>query len=488
MKIKSIALKITALCMACLITMVAFGCTGTPTDEDPQSSSTSTSEQENGNNVTSNTGDSTGDTTGDSNGDSNGDITGTTIGTTASQTQTPSDKLDIESLKGTTVKVLMWRNLAINEAQKIKDFEKKYGITVKVEYSTMAAYISKLASLVTNNDSPDVAVMFDGGSTLQGMFPAGTLALFQPIEAAKQNLNDGFWNLPVMDKYKINGKHYTFIADSNWYSCTAIVLYNKDLFNSLNITTPRELFNQGNWNWDTLKSTALQVLNAGRASGNNYIGALGGNAKMYYMLSAGTDFVTYNGSKFSSNITSPAVINAWTALAEMRESDALSYDTNVGTFFGGNVSMLFTNIWATLLNGGLGNLNFNADYVPFPSPKGSKEIMVAGFNYFAIPKGAENPQAAGLFIRYFLDSANNPPYKGLTNCPDSEDMFKYVTSAKRTFHVPYSNGVIGYTNVAGLINLTDTLWNTAPQQITTVLQQNKSWVDNAVSNINRRLD
>ena len=79
--------------------------------------------------------------------------------------------------------------------------------------------------------------------------------------------------------------------------------YNEDLFKETGVKTPRELWKSGNWNWDTLKSTAQAI------SAKGYTGYINQQYNNL-MLSAGHDYVSYDGKKFKSEITSENMIKA----------------------------------------------------------------------------------------------------------------------------------------------------------------------------------
>lgn len=395
---------------------------------------------------------------------------------TASTTQ----GIDLNSLKGTTVKLLMWRDLTNQEKSTIEKFQKETSMKVKVETTNWSNYMTKLASMVSTGDSPDVAIIPTEQSS-QGCFPLGTATLFQPISVTKQDLKDGFWDLDSMAKYKIKGHYFTFIAYNNWYDCNGVVMYNVDMFKDGGITTPRELWKAGNWNWDTLKSTAQALVKKGNIGYQN---------QQYYnlMQSMGVDYVTTDGTSFTSAITSKEVINAWTFNAQMVEAGLQpAYGTESSAFAQGKAGMMGTNLWNMRKEGDLGNLKFEIDAVPFPSPKGAETIVPANVNLFGIAKGAKNAVGGGVFIREFLDSENNGKFSDVAVNANMEDVFNYVTGKDVKKGYKFAIGVVGYTNLTNLKTLEKTLAQTSASQITTVLQKNKSLVENAVKTVNNKL-
>ena len=395
-----------------------------------------------------------------------------------------SDKIDMNSLKGKTVHVLMWRPLIQIENNKIEKFENETGIKVKVTQTTWGNYMTKLSSMISSGDAPDVAVI-PSEQNSQGCFPLGTATAFQPIKVTKQELTDDVWNLNAMKDFKIKNDYYAFIGYNNFFSNAAIIFYNVDIFKEVGVSTPRELWKAGKWNWDTLKSTAAAI------SAKGYSGFANAQYDMY-MSTNGTNYVNYDGEKFTSEITSEKMIKAWTFNAEMVEAGyQLPYATSSslrGKFiYDGNVGMLASNTWLMLKSEGLLSAKFTVDAVPAPAPAGQEMVVAPCHNLFGIPKGAKQTVAAGVFLKEFLSPVDSATVKDAIANPQMEDTFNFVTGKTKIGTPSYAIGVIGYTNLANLKKLEETLGSTTSNQITTVLQQNKSFVDNSVNTVNSKL-
>lgn len=457
------------LLSAVMLTVLFSGC-GKAKNESSEISNTDVISNDSGeNNATENT-DST--------------IQSSDAQTSNSSTQTSGNKttgIDYNSLKGTTVKVLMWRDLTDQEKITIANFEKEYSMKVKVDYSNQDNYMTKIASLVSTNDSPDVGVIINSQNR-QGCFPIGAATVFQAASVTKQDLNDSFWDKDAMNNFKIKGKPYAFIAYKNWYNAHGVLMYNADMFKSDGITSPYDLWKAGNWNWDTLKSTAEAL----KKKGHKY----GMVVNMVYnnMASAGTDFVSYDGSTFKSTITDAKTVKAWTFNAQMVEAGLQPvYGTDSNAFQAGEAGMFSTNLWTMRKDGLLNTCKFEVMCVPYPSPADQEFTLVPGSNLFAIPKGAKNPIGAGVFLRYLLDSKNNGNFADVSINPKMEEVFNYLNSTGLKRNYMMSAGVIGYSNLTSLNALVKELNSTTASQVTTVLQKNKSLVDNTVKSINSKL-
>ena len=382
--------------------------------------------------------------------------------------------IDLNSLKGTTVKVLMWRSLTEQEKLTVNTFQQKYGITVKIEEAPLnsSEYMTKLSSLIASGDAPDIGV--------QSSFPLGSASAFQPVNVTKQDMSDPIWDTDLMNNYKLKGYNYVFIANGNWYDNYGIVAYNEDMFTKDGIKTPYQLWKEGNWNWDTLKSTAAELKKKGHKYG--YINHVADN----YMLSANSGIVTYDGTSFANSLTDKNTIKAWTFHSQMVE-EGLSPTGQDYSFNKGETGMIGINSWVMLKGQYLRDCSFKWMCVPFPSPKGEAETVPVYSNLFGVVKGSKNPVGAGVFLRYFLDPANNGNFADRAIDSRYEEIFNYMNQKSVKKCVSYVDGVIGFTNASAQSNMYKELQSSTSAQVTTVLQKYKSVVENGVNNVNKRL-
>ena len=478
--------RVLALLLAVLLIFCLFGCSKKATEELSDEESSAVEEADENNNSEQ---DNIKENETDNSESKNQTAKETGKNKTSSKKSSSSDSgnaaneagINMDKLKGTTVKLLMWRPLTDQEKKTINNFQNNTGIKVKVTTDQHSTYMVKLSSLIAANDAPDVAIIAtEEGS--QGCFPLGAASLYQPAKVSKQDFTDPFWDLDSMNQFKIKGNYYAFISYGSWYNCNGIVLYNADMFAKYGITTPKQLWKSGNWNWDTLKSTAQAIKKKGSIGYFNH-------SRYNLMHSACTDFVTYNGKTFTSEITGNKVIKSWTFNSQMVELGLQpKYGTETQSFYEGKTAMVGINLWTMRKEAMYGNVSFKLDAAPFPSPKGQSAVLPGGANLFAIPKGSKNPVGGGVFIRDFIDAKNNGSFADVAVNPEMEEVFNYCTSKNNKKYYGYANGVVGYTNIANLTKLMKDLSETSSSQITTVLQKNKSLMDNAVNNVNKKLN
>jgi len=80
-----------------------------------------------------------------------------------------------------------------------------------------------------------------------------------------------------------NGKVYGLPRDIS----TMVIYYNEDLFKAAGIPTPKELNDQGKWNWDTLLESAKKLTDTSKQQYGVSFSAWWGPAWGYFTKSCG---------------------------------------------------------------------------------------------------------------------------------------------------------------------------------------------------------
>ena len=435
--------------------------------------------------------------------DDSGDDTATDSGneTSSKASVSSSAKIDISKLKGQTVTMLMWRELNTSEKKVIDNFTKSTGIKVKYTVVDQKEYMTKVAAEVASKSGLDICAIQSGGQSIMSKetyasnFPTGTVSTMQPFfEATKQDPNESVWAKSWMDPYKINNKYYGVAISGGWHTLSTVIYYNKDLFEENGITTPRELWKAGNWNWDTFKESALKI----SALGEYYYGYAGRDSYAY-MLSAGCDYVSYDGKKFTNSSNDSKLKAAWKFSEEMMSSGAQFYPDGSSNFpqlflegkFGmyGEGSYCMANIgmlgdYAYNIN----DVDFEIDAVPFPSPKGQQSLAIHRGNLFGIAKNSKNPVAAGVFLRFWLDPKNALPFSKTAINNNMRDVFNWINNESTPKKAYLAGGVLGYEDAEKMGNLTYRLLTQKPDQIDSTIAMFKSFIDTSVNNANKVLN
>ena len=378
------------------------------------------------------------------------------------------------------VHVLMWRKFHKSEQLLVDQFKKLTGNNVKVTVTTESEYPTKLVSMVSGGNSPDV-ICFSAGN-----FPGLVTKSLQPLQNKYFQLDSDCWNKNYMDAYRINGVYFGVAQPQSWSceDCTYVTYYSPQILKNCGITTtPFQLYKQGKWNWDKQAEIARAVKKKG-------FQGLSMQSFDLYMLSAGVDFAKYDGSKYTNQLGSvkgtSLLTQAWMEAAELKQEEVLTgWDlTNVQQ---GKVG-LFTAISYGLYNEGnwfQNNFAKNLEAVPVAGPTSTTYTPVRP-KVWGVPKKAKNPEGAAYFLRYFLDtSAFN--FDSTFHNKQFGEVYKIITktSAKKT--VMHGWGVADYVESGTYSKICNALVATSPQNITNQLNSKKGSVQTGIARANKDL-
>lgn len=134
----------------------------------------------------------------------------------------------------------------------LKSWMKKYNCTYELVDSDL--YNEKLKASIAAKDAPDLFYQIE-------TFPeVVSLGLVQPIEdyipknqkyLSELSINEGTWAGHIYALYVSEGVGRTYLK------------YNPDMFLERGVKTPREYFEEDNWNWDTFRTVAKAMTRNG---------------------------------------------------------------------------------------------------------------------------------------------------------------------------------------------------------------------------------
>lgn len=383
------------------------------------------------------------------------------------------------NLKGSTVKVLLWYAPSKDDLNMFANFTKKTGINVKVIQTTYDLYQTKLASLIATGVSPDVACMSCC------YFPVYiTKRLVQPIAAGNFNLKDPIYDLQQMGLFKWNGTYYGVNLKGSLQCCDMIMmLYNKTMFENNSLETPRQLWNSGNWNWSTFLNAAQKL--TGTFNGKTVYG-YGCNCPEEWMMSEGTDFVKFSGSKIINNMSDPKVATAWEWVDDLMNKYKVQIPgtQDISLLTSGKVAMYADGEWWMEKSMSVAQqMTDDWDAVPFPSPKGQSYLLATGSKVWCLATGAKNPKGAAYFLRYWLDPNNAP--STIWAHSDMQDMFAAMVKANK--YSMFSEGVIGFNTLNDYWSLWGDLENNGSAQVPTYLKKWSPKVDGIINDISNEI-
>ena len=392
-----------------------------------------------------------------------------------------NDNVNTKDYEGTEITYATWRNPALYEdGPVVEEFEKKYGIKVNIDLMNEADYTNTVLGRIASGKSPDVYF-----STYT--FPYCIDAL-QPIDAAKLDLSESIWDKSLIDISTVNGKTYLVDTVGNIWKDEDMIFYNKKLFRDNEWTTPEEYYKEGNWNYDTMKKCMQQVASLG----TDYIG---GAIHLEGLIhAAGGSVIGMKDGKFYNGTTNTVTqdIMRW-ASNGLKEGwlSTTSIYTALNEFPSGKVGVAVLHSFGLKKTGYLRNMKASdIGFTFLPSWNGEKYKPTSFVRGWGLCKGAKNPVAAGIFLRYYLD-VNNYDTSSAFISKDAENFFFKLTStatADKNFYFCYGSGVNGVTGKESAVG--DYISKPAtsdPTQVVTVISSYQNEINADINKLNEKL-
>lgn len=282
-----------------------------------------------------------------------------------------------------------------SEAVNISLFKSKYGGEIQWYSTTWDTRYSDLSTYVLGGEGID-------------FFPCDTAALpkgvvsgmFQPVDDYI-DLNSPLWQdvSEAMEIYNFNGKHYELV---NSVTAENIVIYNKQTISEQGLDDPWELYQAGEWNWDSFEKMLEQFVDPDA----DQVGLDGYWNEKALLLSAGVPSVEAVDGHLVTNLYDPTIEKAMNWMYGLYNKglvmDMSLYDWSEQPQFMGEGKELFYIIgaWAVQSNPDTWNTKIpveNLGLAPVPSPEGSDPYQAATLDGWVICKGAANPEGVALF-------------------------------------------------------------------------------------------
>ena len=323
---------------------------------------------------------------------------------------TMSQLQDVE-LENKTIKWLAHYDLnpSSNGASKsvgLEMFEKKYGGEIQYYPTTWENRFNDLSTYVLGGEGVD---FFPGDDTAN--FPKGIVSgMFQPVDDYI-DMNSAIWQntKDAMELLNFGGKHYEFITT---VTAEAVVIYNKATIEANGLDDPWDLYEAGEWNWDTFKQMLLDFVD----EDSDQWGLDGFWAEKALFLSAGVPSVQSVDGNLVCNINDATVEKAMNyqydlytnGLVFPREQFAWSEQPS----FMGEGRQLFYICGAWTVQAAPETWSTSIDpedlgLAPVPSPADSDPWQGATLGGYALCKGAQNPEGVALFAECQIIGSND---------------------------------------------------------------------------------
>lgn len=377
-----------------------------------------------------------------------------------------------EDYRGTKVVYATWKDPEKNEdGEVIKKFEEKYGIDVEILLIGQGEYVSAIASKIASGTQPDI--FFENGT-----YP-GSVSVMEPLDRAKINFDDPIWSQSIIKKSTLEGHPYLVDTLSNVWAETDIVVYNKKIFEDNNITTPEEYYENGKWTFAAFKECAKQIASLGKG----YTGA--GIISNAGLAAGNATIVGYENGKIVNKADSH-LYDVMSFFSQMKEDGYLTL--NHTSFNDGKVGMVITNCFALKKTGYYTSINpdhLGMTYLP-TWEEGSEPVVSGIYRGWGLVKGAKNPEAAGIFLREYLD-VNNYDLDNTFHSQEAANFFFKVTGNTSEDVLYYF--VDGTEQATGLGDSYADSWNRySAAQIRGYLDGQQNVINNMCNKANDLLD
>lgn len=303
-------------------------------------------------------------------------------------------------LKGKTVEFATWIDHTTTEAKyAMETFEKTTGIKVKWIEIPQAGYDKAVLDRIAAGNAPDVWVTVGDG------FPSD-MYKGQPINKISTfDINDPIWNKDWLDTYKV-GKNYYMVNTVNSIWCGGdLIYYNRSLFEDNGLLTPADYEDNGEWSLEAM----MEIMKAVNGLGDQYTGGLIDPKLMAASLGAGIGY--WKNGTLHNGLNDNRTYQAWKYLYNAIDLGYYKKGVTMTDFAQGRVGLWMADIYGMKKSGYFPSMNGETlSWIRLPS-KINKNDKDSG-SISAIPRGygvcmgAKNPEAAVIFLRYFLDPLN----------------------------------------------------------------------------------
>lgn len=321
--------------------------------------------------------------------------------TTAS---TAVNKTDFSSLKGATVKIHTGATPSDEEKAFAKNFETKYGCTVKWVTVSWGEFQTKLVQLVTSGDAMDIFKASD-----QNFVNYVAKKLIQPIDDYI-DISNPYFSETFMDMFKWKNERYILYNPNTYISHYAFIYYNKTMFEDEGVTEPYEWYKQGKWTFEQFRETAKAMTKDTNNDGKSDILGFGTWWYEGLLLANGNSQVTLKqDGTIQIDLQQKSAYTAMQLIEDMQLVDhSFDYSANVSDMFlNSKMAMILERPWEAVGAYDMYNEDYFPDELGFcPIPTGPDAngtvyapVLIHGY---AIPTGADNPLGA---VAWFLENA-----------------------------------------------------------------------------------
>ncbi len=302
-------------------------------------------------------------------------------------------------------------------------FQTKYGGSIKWYPTTWDSRYSDLSTYVLGGEGIDFFQRDE--SSLPKNIVSG---MFQPIDEYIDIDSEIYDNVrTAMDMYCFGGKHYAFVND---VTADAAVIYSAATIEENGLDDPWELYQNGEWNWDTFTSMLEEFCDPDA----EMYGLDGWWSERPLYLSAGVPAVSGGSGGLQVNLMDPTLEKAQNWMYSLYTKglvfDKQVFDWSPQVHFMGEGKELFfiCGTWTLMADPTTWECGIDPEevrWVPVPCPADAEEIYHAAVaGGYCLCKGSANPLGVALYVECELVSGSDEETKAV-NLQKQKDDFKW---------------------------------------------------------------
>ncbi|HBB19714.1 MAG TPA: hypothetical protein DCZ62_04655 [Ruminococcus sp.] len=284
-------------------------------------------------------------------------------------------------------------------------FEDVYGAKIKFVSADSNEKFSTLANMILSGDEVDM-FPYEWDAVPNGVVKDQ----YEPLDPYfdLMEVDSDLWSdmEDVIDMFEYNGQHYVVpyaISDP------LLITYSRKLMEAEGLDDPYELYENGEWNWDSFMSMMNSFV-SGAAEGQTRYG-INGWFGQAIIQSTGHTIVNYEDGVFTNNIDDPEIEKAELLMQDIA-SKHLYYPDWIGYFPDDQSTLFFAMAdWAL---GASNAKNPDADLmvVPFPkAPDADENYLCANFAAKMLVKGSKKGEAVATYIKCERLAATDEEYR-----------------------------------------------------------------------------
>ncbi|MCG8346529.1 MAG: sugar ABC transporter substrate-binding protein [Chloroflexales bacterium] len=286
------------------------------------------------------------------------------------------------------------------------------GIQASYDPGVNQGYFEKLKTELASGNAPDI--FWIGAVELADFVNTGEILDLKPYIDQDSDFELSAFYDSVMAELTRDGKIYGLPRDIS----TMVTYYNADMFAEAGLPTPKELSEQGNWNWETMLDNARQLTDPTDQRYGVGFGNWWGPSWGYFVNAAGGS--PFNADRTACALNTPEAIGGARFVQNLYNEQLLPLGDQDGEalFNAGKVGMYFNGRW--FAPGIRTNAQFNWDVAEMPM--GQVESTWLFWGPYLVNARTENPEAAWEVLKLLTGVEATAQIAALgTNVPPRQD-------------------------------------------------------------------